>query len=205
MKKIMAIALIMVLALFLLTACGGGDTTDSGGGDSAPAVSQGGDENGGASDSQTGDESNASVPSGSSADLTTIEGFLSAFGLTEEDLKCANFTRLDITSYSLETYEIYDVGAYVSKELTDEEVRAWLDQIITKLGSLSDEGKIQNNLSDGDLTTDYIMSQTMYMGSGSYTYNGKGVTVMIAVTPGYLDNEDPDVAMAACTLSLEWD
>ncbi len=160
-----------------------------------------GDENNGKNDNteQTGNNGNSQTN-----DLTTIKGFLTAFGLTENDLKCANFTRLDKTSYSLSTNEIKSVGAFVSKKLTDAEVKDWLDKVIGKLGSLSAEGKIKNVVEDGDLTTDYIMSKTMYIGGGTYTYNGKKVSVTISVMPGYLDNEDPDDAMAACTLKLEF-
>lgn len=34
-------------------------------------------------------------------DLTTVEGFMNAFGITEDDMKCAKFTRIDKTSYDL--------------------------------------------------------------------------------------------------------
>ncbi len=193
MKKWLILALALTLALSL-AACGGADNSDtpSGGGSTPPPASQGGND----------------TPSGNgtdTSDLTTVEGLLTAFGLTEDDLKCANFTRLDKDSYSLETGEIGSIGVFVSKKLTDEDVKAWLDQVLTKLNALSDNGKIKNILSDGDLTTDYIMSQTMYMGTGTYTYNGKKVTALLSVTPGYLDDEDPNEAMAACSLSLEFD
>jgi hypothetical protein len=190
MKKSILLMLTFVLAISLV-ACGGGN--DNGGGSTTTP-------------SANNDTTNPPSNNGNNAtgDLTTIEGFLTAFGLTENDLKCANYNRLDITSHVIDTGVIKEVGAYVSKKLTDEEVKAWLDQIIAKLNSLSDDGKVERLLGDGEaLTTDYIMSQTMYMGSGYYTYNGKEVSVRISVMPGYLDNTDPNNAMAACTLNLE--
>ncbi len=177
LRNVLAIAICLV-AVTMFSACGEDDNKSS-------------NNNGNNGGTQT-------------SDLTTVNGFLSAFGLAENDLKCANFTRLDKTSYSLSTNEIKEVGAFVSEKLTDAEVKDWLDKVIGKLCSLSAEGKIKNSIGDGELTTDYIMSQTMYIGGGTYTYNGKKVSVTIAVTPGYLDNEDPDEAMAACKLSLEF-
>jgi hypothetical protein len=209
MKKLLTL-LTAVMMVLSLTACGGDDTSstktssknnssssqDKGNSDSTPA----GNDSDSGNDNAGGDET---------ADLTTVNGFLSAFGLTENDLKCANFTRLDKTAHVItegpEYGKITEIGAYVSQKLTDEEVKAWLEQIMGKLNSLSAEGKIDNLLSDEDLTTEYIMSEKPYMGSGSYTYNGKKVDVMITVMPGSLDSDDPDDAMAACTLGLEFD
>jgi hypothetical protein len=202
MKKFLVLALALVLALTLFTACGG--NTDNSENNAKPPATQG--ENSNTPDDNNGGDNGSG---NASADLTTIEGFLSAFGLTEDDIKCANFTRLDITSNVItegpEYGKITEIGAYVSQKLTDEEVKAWLDQIISKLNSLSAEGKIDNLLADEDLTTEYIMGAKPYTGSGSYTYNGKNVDVTITVMPGSLDSDDPNDAMAACTLGLEFD
>jgi hypothetical protein len=189
MKNIFVIA-ICLAAVSMFNACKDGDNK--------------GKENNTEQNSNNGNNGNNGNGNNQTSDLTTVKGFLAAFGLTENDLQCAHQTRLDKTTYSLETKQIKEVGVYVSQKLTNEEVKAWLDKVIGKLCSLSAEGKIDNLLTDGDLTTDYIMSQTMYMGSGSYTYNGKKVSVLIDVMPGYLDNADPDDAMAACTLKLEF-
>lgn len=198
MKKLLVIILALVLTLSL-AACGGNNsgTSTPPANNSSPAPPS----------SENGSEPTPSGNNGGAAaeDLTTIEGWLAAFGLTESDLVCAHFNRLDINAYVTSTGVITEVGAMVSEQLTDEEVRAWLEQIIAKLESLSDSGQVDNALADGEaLTADYIMEQTMYLGAGSYSYGGKGVSVMIAVMPGYLDSDDPDEAMAACSLGLEW-
>jgi hypothetical protein len=200
MNRILVLMLALALAVFF-AACGAKDAVQEAvrgavsGGESVASSNQ--------DDSKEATPPEKQGDSGD-ADLTTVEGFLTAFGLTQEDVRCANFNRLDITSNSLETGEIYEVGAYISEKLTDEQAKAWLDQILAKLESLSESGKIKNILEDADLTTDYIMSQSMYVGSGTYMYDGKKVVVLLSVIPGYLDSEDPDDAMAACTLGLEW-
>jgi hypothetical protein len=197
MKRISAFALALMLAL-TLAACSSGST------DSGATETQGGNNQ---TEAPAGEETQSTEENdggNDAADLTTIEGYLAAFGLTEEDLKPAHFTRLDATSKSIDSGVIKEVGAYVSQELTDEEVKAWLDQVLGKLGSLSAEGKVDNVLADGDLTSDQIMSKSMYLGTGAYTYNGKQVDVTIFVMPGYLDSDDPDDAMAACALQLTY-
>jgi hypothetical protein len=203
MKKLITIALALALALSL-AACGektdnGGSNT--GGNSNTPGTSQGGN--------TTTPGNNGGNATG---DLTTVKGFLSAFGLTENDFKCANFTRIDKTAYVIDEGPDYgkitEVGAYISKGLTDEEVKAWLEQIITKLNSLSADGKVDNLFESGSaLTPEYIIEKStgsIYQGGGYYTYNGKEVSVGICVIKNYLDNEDPNEAMAACTIGLEW-
>jgi hypothetical protein len=197
MKKIISIALVLVLALSLLTACGGKDnnstpSNNGGGSTTTPPTSQG--------------ENNTQNNSGNTtADLTTVDGWFAYWGLTESDLKPANFTRFDKTSYASQTGEIHEVGAFINKKLTDDEARVWIEKVLTKLGSMATEGKLANILKDGEtLTADYIMSQDMWMGSGDFTYKGKKVNALITVTPGYLDSDDPDDAMAACTLKLSY-
>ncbi|MDR1727553.1 MAG: hypothetical protein LBT74_06445 [Acidobacteriota bacterium] len=195
MKRLLILMLALVLALSLV-ACGSGETT------TAPTAS-----------SDTAETSQTTTGANSSgADLTTVEGFLTAFGLTEGDLKCANYTRLDKTTYTIDEGADYgkikEVGAYVSKALTDDEVRAWLKQVISKLNSLSDDGKIDNVFQPGSaLTADYIIEKSngyLYQGSGYYNYNGKKVSVQICVYPNQLDSDDPNDAMLAGTLKLEW-
>lgn len=199
MKKLISITLALVLVLSL-SACGGsGGAPSQPENNSSPAPAPAG---GGAS-------AHTPAPAGggnaAAEDLTTIEGWLATFGLTESDLECAHYNRLDINSYVISTGVITEVGAMVSEKLSDEEARAWIEQVITKLNTLSDSGQIDNLMADGEaLTADYIMEQQMYIGSGYYDYNGRTVVAMIAVMPGNLDNEDPDVAMAACSLGLEW-
>ncbi|GHU60167.1 hypothetical protein FACS1894171_0510 [Clostridia bacterium] len=204
MKKVITLALTLVLAFSLLAACGDGSST-------TPSSNSGNSSTSTPPASQSGNDTTPSNNGGNATgDLTTVAGFLAAFGLTENDLKCANFTRLDRTAYIIDEGPDYgkikEVGAYISQKLTDEEVSAWLEQVINKLNSLSDDGKIANSHADAQgeaLTVDFIMNQQMYGGGGQYTYKGKTVGVTIFVVPGYLDNEDPDEAMAACTLRLE--
>lgn len=192
MKKFLALALILAM-VFALAACGGEKDPAPSGNTADPGTSQ-----------QPTDEPDG----GEEADLTTVTGFLTAFGLTEDGLiNCPNFSRLDKTTYSIDTGEIKEVGVYISEALTDEEVRAWLEQMLDKLKSLSDDGKVINNFSDTEgeeLTVDYIMERSMKLGLGTYTYKGKTVTVMITASPRSLDNADPDEAMPALSLKLEW-
>jgi hypothetical protein len=210
MKKTITLALVLVLALSLLTACGG-DNND--GSSTTPPANSGTTTTPPADNTPSGggDTTSGNNDSANTADLTTVAGFLAAFGLTEDDLKCANFTRIDKTAYTIDEGPDYgkisEVGAYISKALTDEEVRAWLEQILAKLNSLSGDGKIDNLFESGTaLTVDYIMEHStgsIYQGSGYYNYNGKRISAQICVIKGYLDNADPNEAMAACTLRLE--
>lgn len=199
MKKAFALALALVLALSL-AACGG-----SGNGTSTPPANDNSTSSGTGGNNSTAAPPSTGGGNAADEDLTTVEGWLATFGLTENDLKSAHYNRLDVNSYVTSTGVITEVGVMISEKLTDEEARAWIEQVIAKLNSLSDSGQIDNLLEDGEaLTADYIMDQQMYIGSGYYDYNGRAVVAMISVMPGYLDDEDPDVAMAACSLGLEW-
>ena len=195
MKKFLALAL-AVLMLLSLVACG----------EKTPATN---DENTTPSSQQTEDPGQQeqtqpdSKQNEEADDLTTVEGFMKAFGITEDDMKCAKFTRIDKTSYDIDSGKIIEIGSYISEVMTDEEVRTWIENIITKLDSLSDDGKIMT-YGDGELTVDYIMEKSMKVASGSYQYKGKNVAMSITVFKGQLDNADPNEAMPACTLSLEF-
>lgn len=194
MKKIITFTLALMM-VFALAACGDTGKTPSGSTGNTqtdPPSSQGG---------------NTETPGGSDkADITTVAGWLTNWGLTENDLKCAHFTRLDKTSYNSETLEIKSVGAYCDTKLTEEEVRAWLGQLLAKLNSMSAEGKLVDNLHDNaELTVDYIIEKGetyLYTAIGNFTYNGKDTTAIITVTPNQLDDADPDEAMAACMIEL---
>lgn len=195
MKKFLALAL-AVLMLISLVACG----------EKTPATN---DENTTPSSQQTEDSGQQeqtqpdSKQNEEADDLTTVEGFMKAFGITEDDMKCAKFTRIDKTSYDIDSGKIIEIGSYISEAMTDEEVRAWIEKIIAKLDSLSDDGKIMT-YGDGELTVDYVMAKSMKVASGSYQYKGKNVAMSITVFKGQLDNVDPNEAMPACTLSLEF-
>jgi hypothetical protein len=113
MKKIFAIALVFVLALSLLTACGGTDnnsTPSSNGGDSTttPPTSQGGNNTPSATPSETGGgDSNISV----SDDSTPI---LDAIGKTEEGKRMV--IQLVGESYSLKVAPAGTKALYHSYE-----------------------------------------------------------------------------------------
>lgn len=183
MKKIITL-LFALLIMVSLTACGK-ETTPSESGNT-PSSTQ-----------KTEDKGNKK-----SEDLTTVEGFMQTFGITEDDMKCAKFTRVGKTSYDLDSGKIIEIGSFISESMTDEEVKAWIEKIIAKLDSLSDDGKIMT-YGDGELTVDYIMSKSMKVASGYYQYKGKKVAMSISAFKGQLDNADPNQAMPACTLSLE--
>ena len=174
MKKLLFLVLSLVL-VFSHVACSENDSNTSG-------------------TSKTTDKGNTD-------NLTTIEGWLSYWNLAEEDLRCANFTRLDKTTYSSKTGVISEIGIYINKELTNNEVSAWLEKIISKLNSISEEGRITNyEAHDELLAADWIMSRTLHIGSGEFTYKGKKVNTMICVLPDCLDSYDADDA--ACTIRL---
>ncbi len=195
MKKIITLVLALLM-LLSLAACG----------EKTPAPSME-NTNPSSQPSETPGQQEQTRPNGNenekADDLTTIEGFMKAFGITEDDMKCAKFTRIDKTSYNSDSGKIVEIGSFISEAMTDEEVRAWIEKIITKLDSLSDDGKVMT-LGDGELTVDYMMAKSMKVASGSYKYNGKNVSVSITVFKGQLDNADPYEAMPACTLWLEF-
>ena len=194
MKKIIALTLALLM-LMSLAACG--EKTPASNDDTTPNSQQ--TENPGQQEqTQPGGKEDEKAD-----DLTTVEGFMKAFGITEDDMKCAKFTRVGKTSYHTDTGKIIEIGSYISEAMTDEEVRAWIEKIIAKLDSLSDDGKIMT-YGDGELTVDYVMAKSMKVASGSYQYKGKNVAMSITVFKGQLDNADPNEAMPACTLSLEF-
>ena len=196
--KLKFLAVCMALAMALsLSACGG---TAGGNSNAANPPSTAARNSAAASDTNSGGSPSQGT---SAADLTTVAGFLAYYGLSEDDLKCANFTRLDKTVYDIDTGDIEEVSAYVSQKLTDDQIRAWLEQVMAKLNSLSDNGKVELTFSDGEaLTVDYMMGQPMNIGQGTYPYKGKTIDVLISVTNG-LDSDDPNDATACCSLQLE--
>ena len=195
MKKFLALAL-AVLMLLTLAACG--EKKPEPNGNNTTPSSQQTEDPGQQEQTQPGGKENEKAD-----DLTTVEGFMKAFGITEDDMKCAKFTRIDKTSYDIDSGKIIEIGSFISEAMTNEEVQAWIEKIIAKLDSLSDDGKIMT-YGDGELTVDYMMAKNMKVASGSYIYKGKKVAMAITVLPGELDNENPDYAMPACTLSLEF-
>ena len=195
MKKIITLVLALLM-LLSLAACG--EKTPASNGDNTTAGSQQTEDPGQQEQTQPDSKHNEEAD-----DLTTVEGFMKAFGITEDDMKCAKFTRVGKTSYDIDTGKIIEIGSYISESMTNEEVQAWIEKIIAKLDSLSDDGKIMT-YGDGELTVDYMMAKSMKVASGSYIYKGKKVAMAITVLPGELDNENPDYAMPACTLSLEF-
>lgn len=195
MKKILVLMLALLTGLSL-AACG--EKTPASNGDNTTAGSQQTEDPGQQEQTQPGGKEDEKTD-----DLTTIEGFMKAFGITEDDMKCAKFTRVRKTSYDIDTGKIIEIGSYISESMTNEEVQAWIEKIIAKLDSLSDDGKIMT-YGDGELTVDYMMAKSMKVASGSYIYKGKKVAMAITVLPGELDNDNPDYAMPACTLSLEF-
>ena len=195
MKKIITLVLALLM-LLSLAACG--EKTPATNGENTTPSSQQTEDPGQQEQTQSDNKQNEEAD-----DLTTVEGFMKAFGISEDDMKCAKFTRVGKTSYHTDTGKIIEIGSYISEAMTDEEVRAWIEKIIAKLDSLSDDGKIMT-YGDGELTVDYIMEKSMKGASGSYQYKGKNVAMSITVFKGQLDNADPNEAMPACTLSLEF-
>ena len=195
MKKIITLVLALLM-LLSLAACG--EKTPAANGDNTTPSSQQTEKPGQQEQTQPGGKEDEKAD-----DLTTVEGFMKAFGIAEDDMKCAKFTRIDKTSYNIDSGKIIEIGSYISESMTNEEVQAWIEKIIAKLDSLSDDGKIMT-YGDGELTVDYMMAKSMKVASGSYIYKGKKVAMAITVLPGELDNDNPDYAMPACTLSLEF-
>ena len=129
-------------------------------------------------------------------DLTTVEGFLKAFGLNEEDMKCKNFSRVDKISYNDKNGDIYAIGSYVSEKVENADTVVWVEHITNKLKKLADKNTftvlITYNI-EGKLTA-----------NGYYNYKGHKVMLDIKTDPDASDGGDTADADATCILSLKF-
>ena len=100
--------MLALLTVLSLAACG--EKTPASNGDNTTAGSQQTEKPGQQEQTQKDNKNNEKTD-----DLTTIEGFMKAFGITEDDMKCAKFTRVGKTSYDIDTGKIIEIGSYISE------------------------------------------------------------------------------------------
>jgi len=119
-KQFLALICALVLMVALLSGCGGSTTEN--------ASSSGN----GATNSSSGTASNGAS---GKADTSTVAGFLSQYGLTEDDLRpeASSVAKLqdgDTVLFS------------ASAQPNDEQRSAWLNKVAAKAKTLSDDGKL---------------------------------------------------------------
>jgi predicted small secreted protein len=177
MKKAITLALVLVLALSLLTACGGKDNTgtgSTGGNNSTPGTSQGGN------DTTPSNNGNNNV------DLSTVAGFLSVFGLTEANIKpeSAGVGDVSVSDDNYATGIEGRVSWYVEND-TDELDNQWIKKAIAATKALSPDGKVY--VSGTDLSEEFTFS-SMETNTVQWEYrykdNDKGVSVRCQVLDG---------------------
>jgi len=120
--------------------------------------------------------------SGGNADTSTVAGFISQYGLTEADINPEGFTSSELQDGNTVIYS-------VSTQPTNDQRLAWMNQIITKAKSLSDDGKlydINHFYGTGGAEFDTTNLSAMSMYQISFTHNGKAICFTINAS-GTLD------------------
>lgn len=146
-KKIVSLLLAMMIVLSL-AACGETTAPDPSDG-STPSATQ--EQNETPSVSSKSDETAPAQSNNTQDDALSVAGFLSVYGLPEDDIKPEHFVAFGELTMdgSAKAGEIDSTGYIVitvDKEKTQEEqVRAWFEQIYAKMQSLSADGKLHKN------------------------------------------------------------
>lgn len=191
MKKILAL-LIAMMMVFTLAACGDNGETPSGSGTTDP----------GTSTSQPEQQSGSTSDDEKTHDLTTIEGYLAQFGLTENFLKTPSFTRFN-GSKNLSTQEITGINVYQSEVMNDAQKEAWAKSVNDALIAASDDGKISNTPYAVEYSLDVDYSRGTLLFVGTIQVNGKAANFTFSITNG-LDAENPDDSYPAAVFGIEY-
>ena len=167
MKKIFALTLALLM-IFALAAC----SNDTG---KTPSGSTGTNTFGTSQQGQT-NTPDSSTPSGS-VDVSTLNGFLAQFGLTEDDLKpTEGFKSFD---YTVTDGKSYQGVVKVNMEWTDganqkSVMSAWVHKVYDKSVAVSDDGKAYTpyttdvyTLESGELTGGGLGTQWAWLYKGT--------------------------------------
>jgi hypothetical protein len=132
MKRTLAIALALVLALSL-AACSGGNSTPSGGSSTTPPANS-------TTTTPPADNTpsggNETTPNDNGGDTSTVAGYLAQFGLTEDDIKPENATEIKIQDGKL--------AITVSSTLTADQKKVWYTKLYNAISGISTGGKVKN-------------------------------------------------------------
>ncbi len=181
MKKLLALALVIVLALSLAS-CGGNDkpsnASSSGNSTSIPPASSSVPAQ--TPPSSTSESTTPAPPEESvNVDTSTLAGYLSQFGFTEDDIAIANLTE-NIYHADSKMIEIHTNSTPANAELQE-----CVERIYEKSRATSDSGKVYIYGSEDEFVLSDIVDWsfdwkssplTVYWG---YKYQGKGVMVAI--------------------------
>lgn len=194
MKKILALLLAMMMVLSL-AACGGNEGTPSGG---TSQQEQPSNTSGNGSEQQSGNTSDGNK----THDLTTIEGYLAQFGLTQDFLKTPSFTRFN-GNRNLSTQQISGINVYQSAEMDAAQKEAWAKGVNDALIAASDDGKITSTpyAIEYSLDVDYTKGTLVF--AGTIQVNGKAANFTFSITNG-LDSDDPDDSYPAATFGIQY-
>lgn len=194
MKKILALLLAMMMVLSL-AACGGNEETPSGG---TSQQEQPSNTSGNGSEQQSGNTSDGNK----THDLTTIEGYLAQFGLTQDFLKTPSFTRFN-GNRNLSTQQISGINVYQSAEMDAAQKEAWAKGVNDALIAASDDGKIASTpyAIEYSLDVDYTKGTLVF--AGTIQVNGKAANFTFSITNG-LDSDDPDDSYPAATFGIQY-
>ena len=195
MKKNLAFLLAMTM-VFALAACGGNEENPSGSGTSQQE--QPSNTSGNGSEQQSGSASDGDK----THDLTTIEGYLAQFGLTQDFLKTPSFTRFN-GNRNLSTQQISGINVYQSAEMDVAQKEAWAKGVNDALVAASDDGKISSTpyAIEYSLDVDYTKGTLVF--AGTIQVNGKAANFTFSITNG-LDSDDPDDSYPAATFGIQY-
>ena len=158
MKKIFVLILALALT-FSLAACNGSST----GGSSTPA------------NNTSAPANNSSAANNSTADDTsTVAGFLSQFGLTEDNVKPEDSVSSAMNGHT-------SVNFAVSTASTKDQKIAWVKKVITAIKAAADDGKIYK---DSKKTGQYDESvlETSTGGSFSFVFTHNSAAYWVSAT-----------------------
>ncbi len=185
MKKSLLILLALVMVLTLsLTACGGNETpSDTDNGNASGPSAQADDSDADSTSNEAGSADDNLAPSGGNdvavIDTSTVAGYLSQFGLTEEDIAIGSAAENVLYADS----RIIEITTETIP--TTEELQSCVEHIYEKCRSVSEDGKIHMINSDNEFILSDVVDWTLDWQSSplalywSYKYEGNTVDVFI--------------------------
>ncbi len=172
MKKLIALLLMTVLALSLV-ACGGNDTPSNS--TSAPPASTN-------APAQTTPSSTPEAAPSNNVDVSTIEGFLSQFGLTEADVKPEGAGE---GSHTTEREGKRGRVSWMAEDATAEVKDEWIQAIVEKTKALATDGKLY---ADSYFEDEFSFTSITDAGTGRigwlYYYSDSEVDITCEVLDG---------------------
>lgn len=177
MKKILEMALALVIVLSLAAYNGGNDT---------PTPSGGGTTDSGTQQTDPGTSQQGGENEDGKIDTSTVSGFFASYGLTEADIKPTG-----VGEGTIKANEYIESQAEVtySAELDLASAIEWRDMLMSATKAAADDGKIYADVSTGkEYPTPEWVDTAVQGCTATWSYKYKGNVVIITLDADYSEN-----------------